>query len=209
MTTDRHAHWQNVHAGRRPTEFSWYQEHPDRSMEIIRNIAPEPATPIIDVGGGSSSLVDLLLSAGYRDVTVLDIAEASLVHARERLGSRSDGVTWTVADVLEFRPGRRFGLWHDRAVFHFLTDPADQDAYRATLAAAVPPGGFVVVATFAADGPERCSGLPVQRYSSTLLAEALAPTCSPLGFEHEIHTTPAGAPQHFVYGQFRRISVDR
>ena len=205
MVSDRKQHWDRIYAGRREDEVSWYQEHPERSVEVIRALTRDTAAPLIDVGGGSSRLVDHLVAAGYTDVTVLDVAEQSLDHARRRLDHATQHVTWIVADVLTFAPPRRYALWHDRAVFHFLSDAEERSAYIDTLAAAVAPGGYVAIATFAADGPQQCSGLPVQRYSSTLLTEALASVCSPLGFEHELHRTPAGAEQHFLYGHFRRI----
>jgi SAM-dependent methyltransferase len=207
MDLDRNAHWDRIYATRAPDEVSWYQEHPERSLEIIRSTASDPATAIIDVGGGASRLVDLLVDAGYRDLTVIDVAAASLDHARRRLGSVATAIDWVVADVLEYRPNRRFDVWHDRAVFHFLTDADDRAAYRASLAASVPPGGRIVVAAFSADGPVECSGLPVVRYSSTLLTDALTPVCSPLGFEHELHVTPDGDRQHFLYGHFRRVAA--
>jgi SAM-dependent methyltransferase len=208
MEIDRVAHWNGLYATRSPDEVSWYQEHPERSLEIIRSTASSPATAIIDVGGGASRLVDLLVDAGYRNLTVLDVAAASLDHAQRRLGSVATAIDWVVADVLEYRTARRYDLWHDRAVFHFLSDADDRAAYRASLAASVPPGGHVVVAAFAADGPEECSGLPVVRYSSTLLTEALNPVCSPLGFEHELHVTPDEDSQHFLYGHFRRVAAN-
>ncbi|MDJ0960651.1 MAG: class I SAM-dependent methyltransferase [Acidimicrobiia bacterium] len=208
MTLDRASHWDQVHASRAPDEVSWYQEHPERSLEIIRSTAGAASTPIIDVGGGASRLVDLLIDAGYTDLTVLDIAAVALDHARQRLGRAAHAVDWIVADVLAYRPDRRFDVWHDRAVFHFLIDSEDREAYRASLAASIPPGGHVVVAAFTADGPDECSGLPVVRYSSTLLTEALAPVCSPLGFDHEVHVTPEGRTQHFLYGHFRRVPFD-
>ena len=206
MSVDRKHHWDAIYAKRRDDEVSWYQEHPERSVEVIRALAHVTATPVIDVGGGSSHLVDHLVAAGYTDITVLDVAQRSLRNARRRLDGSASHITWIVADVLSFAPQRRYGLWHDRAVFHFLCEPSERAAYLRTLSLAVPPGGHVVVATFAADGPQECSGLPVERYSSTLLTEALAPVCSPLGFEHELHRTPGGAEHHFLYGHFRRIA---
>jgi len=206
VTVDHKEHWDGIYSERPPEEVAWYQAHPERSLEVIEALARDCTTAIIDIGGGSSRLVDYLISAGYTDITVLDVASRSLANARNRLGALASGVTWTVADVRTFAPARRYGIWHDRAVFHFLCEPDEREAYVATLSKAVPPGGYVAVATFAADGPEQCSGLPVRRYSSTLLTEALATACSPLGFEHEIHITPAGAEQHFLYGHFRRFS---
>lgn len=206
MGMDRRAHWDAVYAQRRPNEVSWYQEHPERSLEVITTLVRDPAAAVIDVGGGSSRLVDGLSEAGFTDLTVLDVAAQSLRNAQDRLGTAAGRIEWLVEDVLTFRPWRQYTLWHDRAVFHFLTDEADRAAYLETVDHAVVPGGYVAIATFAADGPEECSGLPVQRYSSSLLSEALAPVCSPLGFEHEVHVAPSGEEQHFLYGQFRKVS---
>ena len=197
---DPKAHWEEVYRTRRPTEVSWYQAHARRSLELIRRVNPPPDGPIIDVGGGTSPLVDDLLDAGYRDVTVLDLSATALAQARARLGARATRVEWVEADILDAElPAGRYGVWHDRAVFHFLTAPADRARYVAAVRRAVRPGGIVLVATFADDGPSRCSGLEVARYSATTLHAEFGPAFRLLASEREEHLTPAGGQQAFVY----------
>src|SRR5580765_822391 len=169
MATTRE-HWENVYATKSPTEVSWYQPRPELSLSLIRSVAPGVSASILDVGGGASVLVDGLLSAGYFDVTVLDISQTALNHSRERLGQVADRMSWIMADITQWRPPRTWDVWHDRAVFHFLTVTEDQDAYIAALRAATHTGSVAVISTFALSGPERCSGLPVQRYDAASLA---------------------------------------
>ena len=201
---DRRGHWERVYANRDPSTVSWYQENPARSLILIEETAAPADAPIIDIGGGASRLVDRLLDIGYGRVTVLDLAPTALQHAQERLGARSRDVTWLDADVLEHQFEHRYAVWHDRAVFHFLTDPGDRDRYVAQLEAAVEPGGHVILATFGPDGPETCSGLPVQRHSPESLTDCLGAGFEPIDFQEEAHHTPAGKIQHFLYGRFRR-----
>ena len=200
----RRDHWDAIYRDRDPTEVSWYQANPARSLILIEETGIPAEAAIIDIGGGTSRLVDRLLDLGYSQLTVLDLATAALQHARERLGSRAGDVTWIDADVLEHPFENRYALWHDRAVFHFLTRPDERVAYVAKLQSAVMPGGHVIIATFGPDGPERCSGLPVQRHDAHSLTAALGPEFEPVGFHKEGHRTPSGGRQHFVYGRFRR-----
>ncbi len=186
-----------------PTEVSWYQATPSKSLDLIRSTGLGVWEPIIDVGGGASSLVDHLLELGFRDVTVLDLSAAALAQVRSRLGPRADSVTLVEADVLEFVPSRRYALWHDRAVLHFLTDPDDQRRYAEVLRAALRPHGHVIIATFGPKGPLRCSGLDVVRYSPAQLAAMLGPELRLEEATEEGHRTPAGAIQEFVYCRFR------
>jgi len=158
----------------------------------------------VDVGGGASSLVDRLLDRGFERVTVVDLAEPSLHAARTRLGPRADRVSWLRADARTLRLPRPVDLWHDRAVFHFLTEPADQDAYVSSLGAAVRPGGHVVIATFGPQGPQKCSGLAVERYDAEKLSRRLGPGFALLRSLEKVHTTPGGAAQQFTYCLFRR-----
>jgi trans-aconitate methyltransferase len=160
----------------------------------------------VNIGGGSSVLVDRLLDEGYSDVTVLDVSATALALAQERLGSRSTSVTWIEADVIEHSFDRTFEVWHDRAVLHFLTDTASQNRYVDRLREAVAPGGYVIIAAFAPDGPETCSGLPVKRYSFDSLSHTLGVGFEAIGFEHETHRTPGGSEQQFLYGHFQRRS---
>jgi 2-polyprenyl-3-methyl-5-hydroxy-6-metoxy-1,4-benzoquinol methylase len=202
---DRHAHWQNVYATKAVTEVSWFQQRPELSLELIARAGVAPGTRIIDVGGGASQLVDILVEQGYQ-VTVLDIAEAALEKARARMGDKAVGVHWVAADVTAWRPMHRYDLWHDRAVFHFLTDEADRRSYAEAMAESVWPGGAAIVASFAPDGPERCSGLPICRYDAPALAREFSPAFELLESRREAHVTPAGKTQNFQYCLLRRLT---
>lgn len=198
------SHWEDVYAAKSERAVSWYQLHPVRSLELIDAASPDRTASVIDVGGGASTLVDDLLARGFADLTVLDIADAAMARARQRLGKSADRVRWIAADITQWRPDRTWDIWHDRAVFHFLTAREQQDAYVATLAAATHQGATVIVATFALDGPEKCSGLPVQRYGPAELAERLGSSFTMVSSAREVHRTPSGAEQAFSYGVFRR-----
>lgn len=198
-------HWGNVWNGRDPEQTSWYEEHPSASLELIEAVAPDREASILDVGGGASTLVDHLLEAGFDDVTVLDIAQESLEKAQERLGEDAEQVTWRVGDITRVDLERTFDVWHDRAVFHFLTDPGDRAAYARQLEAAVPVGGHAIVATFAPDGPEMCSGLPVERYDADRLAETLGDPVDLVDERRVTHTTPWDAEQAFQYALLERV----
>lgn len=197
---DVHDHWERVYRTKRADEVSWFRPHLDTSLSLIRRTGVAPDRAIIDVGGGASTLVDDLLAAGYRDVTVLDVSPAALDGARARLGPRASEVTWIAADVTRAElPAGRFHVWHDRAVFHFLTDPADRDRYVAQVRRAVALGGHVIVATFGPKGPERCSGLPTARYDADALHGVFGPEFTMLDSREEWHLTPGGVEQQFVY----------
>jgi SAM-dependent methyltransferase len=202
---ERKMHWEQVYREKQPNAVSWYQAHPDASLNLIDSVTITPGCPIIDVGGGASTLVDHLLARGFTDITVLDIAAPALAIARERLGPAAAALTWLVADVSRAQlPAARYGLWHDRAVFHFLTEPADQQAYLATLRQALKPGGYVLLATFAPDGPQSCSGLEVVRYSAEALAALLGAEFVPVHTGRDQHQTPAGGHQAFTFALFQR-----
>ncbi|TAJ89267.1 trans-aconitate 2-methyltransferase [Reyranella sp.] len=198
------SHWEDVYAAKAETAVSWYQRHPVRSLQMIVAAAPDRAAPVIDIGGGASTLVDDLLAEGFGDVTVLDVAEAALAKSKARLGSAKSKVSWIVADITQWKAPRHYQVWHDRAVFHFLTDTARQDAYIAALEDATRPGATVIMATFALDGPEKCSGLPVQRYSPQTLAARLGRSFQLIDEARETHMTPGGSEQHFSYAVLRR-----
>lgn len=201
------AHWDRVYEAGDTAEMSWYQARPALSLALIEKSLPDRAAPMIDVGGGASTLVDHLLAAGYSDITVLDLAESAVTAARERVmsaGLPAERVTWLTGDVLTLElPTAHYALWHDRAVFHFLTDPADQQRYVARVRGSVRPDGAVIVATFAADGPPRCSGLEVARYSSEALHAVFGSHFQLVGSRREVHETPAGVAQAFTYCVFR------
>ncbi|HUZ65788.1 MAG TPA: class I SAM-dependent methyltransferase [Acetobacteraceae bacterium] len=201
---DRAAHWQSVYATKAETEVSWFQDHPDVSLELVRRSVAGPGSPIIDVGAGAARLADALLEDGFTDVTVLDIAPAAFIRTRERLGPRAAALRFVAADITRWQPDRVHDVWHDRAVFHFLTEAADRAAYRAVLGAALRPGGIAILGTFAPDGPPRCSGLPVMRYAPDALAAELGAGFVLLDSLNHAHHTPGGAVQHFQFSRFRR-----
>lgn len=196
---DRADHWDSAYQDRGAHGVSWFQPDPTVSMELIEMLGVSTDDAVIDVGGGASLLVDSLIGRGWSDVTVLDISHTALEAARERLGSDAP-VTWLDQDLLTWSPERHYGLWHDRAVFHFLVDAAERETYLRVLRAAVAPGGSVILATFASDGPEYCSGLSVVRYSAEDLATILAGTdFEVVESRCEEHTTPGGAVQPFTW----------
>lgn len=197
---DPQAHWEAVYRGKGERETSWFREHLDTSLALIDGLALDRATPVIDVGGGRSTLVDDLLARGYTDLSVLDLSESALAQARDRLGAAGATVAWHVADVMNAAlPDAHYGLWHDRAVFHFLVDDAARAAYVAQAARALRPGGHAIIATFAPDGPEKCSGLPVRRYAAAELAAAFAPAFRLVNQAREVHRTPWDSTQAFGY----------
>jgi SAM-dependent methyltransferase len=198
-------HWSDLYRTRAVDEVSWYQPVPTVSLELIAEAGVHDGSAIIDVGGGASSLPEDLLRRGYRDLTVLDVAGPAIAAARRRLGDRADQVRWIEADLLQWRPDRRYDLWHDRAVFHFLTDQAERERYLQTLRAALAPTGAVVIGTFAADGPDHCSGLPTSRYDPDQLA-ARFPGFDLVTSRREQHHTPAGVRQPFTWTLLRRVS---
>lgn len=202
---DVREHWHRVYRKKTSEQASWYQEHPTDSLDLIRATGLGKQARILDVGGGTSKLVDFLLEMGFTRVGVLDIAGSALAEAQRRLGASADRVEWIEADVRTFQPSHSWDLWHDRAVFHFLTDPADRVAYHAVLDRTVPEGGHVLLATFGPQGPTHCSGLEVVRYSPTELAAEFGPTLRLIESRTERHRTPSGAEQEFVYGRFTRV----
>lgn len=189
-------YWDDRYSRVVDTEVSWYQEHPEASLGLIQQVSDSSAS-VVDVGGGASRLVDHLLEAGYRDITVVDISSQSLATGLERIGDAP--VTWIASDVRDWQPARTFDVWHDRAAYHFLTDPDDQQHYWQLVHDTVPVGGHVVVGTFAEDGPESCSGLPVQRYRATDLTAAMGERFTVVDAQREQHVTPSGGTQSFQW----------
>ncbi|UWU92981.1 trans-aconitate 2-methyltransferase [Bradyrhizobium sp. CB1015] len=202
--SDRSTHWDHVYATKGEAEVSWYQDSPAISLAMIRAAGSDRDTAIIDIGGGASRLVDALLQDGYRDVAVLDLSANALETAKKRIGQAASTVDWIVADATTWRPARTYDVWHDRAAFHFLTEPRDRAAYVERLRSAVKPGGHVIIATFAPDGPEKCSGLPVQRHDSASLAAELGREFELLESRSETHHTPWNSTQAFQFSRFRR-----
>jgi SAM-dependent methyltransferase len=205
--SDRQDHWERVYATKASDRVSWFQATAAPSLELIEAAGAEPAWRMVDVGGGASPLAGELLARGWRAVTVLDIATSALDVARRGLGAAADQVDWVVSDVLDWRPEARFDLWHDRAVFHFLTEPEQRRRYREVLEAALIPGGWLVLGAFGPDGPERCSDLPVQRWSPEALARELGPGFSLRQSFDQTHQTPWGSAQIFSWSLFERAGA--
>lgn len=203
-TLERQSHWQNVYQTRGERDVSWFQETPAISLDLIRATGAGADASIIDIGGGASRLADALLAEDFRAVSVLDVSEQALATSRQRLGPRAGEVNWIVADVTAWRPGNSYDVWHDRAAFHFLTEPSDRAAYAACVRHAVRPGGHVIIGTFAPDGPERCSGLPVVRHDAASIGEVLGPSFTLIESRRHDHQTPGGAVQRFQFSRFQR-----
>jgi SAM-dependent methyltransferase len=195
----RRSHWETIYTSKAESEVSWYREHLETSIELIQKIDLPRTAEILDVGGGTSRLVDDLLSLGYQNLSVLDVSEAALGKAQERLGERAERVRWIAGDITAMQlPSEHYDLWHDRAVFHFLTNPADRSTYAELATSALKRGGSLLVATFALDGPAKCSGLPVERYGPEELAHQF-PGFRVVEAQGEIHQTPFGTAQPFTY----------
>lgn len=200
------AHWESVYATKEPGQVSWYRSHLDTSLALIERLAPSHSAAIIDVGGGASTLADDLVRRGYANVTILDLSETALRAAKERLGTASAQIQWLTADVCEADlPLDRFDIWHDRAVFHFLTLPEQRAAYVARAAASVKKTGHLIVSTFGPEGPTRCSGLDTAHYDAAALEAEFGSQFRLVDSQIEWHTTPAGGKQQFLYCLFERV----
>ncbi|MGN6748465.1 MAG: class I SAM-dependent methyltransferase [Xanthobacteraceae bacterium] len=202
---NRQAHWQNVYKEKGENQVSWFQERPTISLELIEAAGAKPGSAILDIGGGASRLVDVLIEKDYRDLTVLDLSESAVAIAKMRLGQSAVIVKWIVEDVTQWQPASRYDLWHDRAAFHFLTEASDKAAYIERLTKALRPGGHAIIGTFALDGPERCSGLPVVHYDAAQLSAMLTPSFTLVDMRRHEHKTPWSAIQQFQFGVFRRV----
>lgn len=201
--TDRKKHWENVYTTKPSTEVSWYQATPDLSLRLIRDTGLNKDAPLIDVGGGASTLVDALCEQAYTATTVLDVSASALAHARDRLVDRAPAVQWIEMDITVFNPPHRYQLWHDRAVFHFLTDQTDRARYVETMKKSLQPGGHVIIMTFAIGGPQKCSGLDIVQYDAEKLQMELGNSFKLLESGYEIHKTPAGSEQKFAWFRLR------
>ena len=204
MSDGRKAHWEQVYETKGEREVSWFEERPTLSLDMIARAGATADAAIIDIGGGASRLVDTLLDEGLSDITVLDLSAAALAAAKARLGPRGRSVAWIAADVTQWQPARQYDVWHDRAALHFLIEPADRAAYIETLRRALKPGGHAVIATFAPEGPERCSGLLVQRYDAQSLGRLLGREFELLETGRDVHRTPRDVAQAFQFSLFRR-----
>jgi SAM-dependent methyltransferase len=203
-SANRQAHWESVYTSKGENEVSWFQESPAPSSDLIVQAGATHASAIIDIGGGASRLVDYLVEQGFEDITVLDLSAAALEAARRRLEGRADRVHWIVADATAWEPVKAYDIWHDRAALHFLTDESDRAAYIARLTKGVREGGHAIIGTFALDGPEKCSGLPVARYDSASLGQALGAKFQLVDTRRHEHATPWGSRQMFQFSVFRR-----
>lgn len=197
-------HWERIYQTRQPDQVSWTQEVPEASLEFIHKFQVPREAAIIDIGGGDSKLVDFLLKEGYKDITVLDISQAAIDRARRRLGNEADKVKWIVSDILDFRPARKYQLWHDRAAFHFQTDPEKIQQYLDIVRKSV--DGMVIVGTFSTEGPTKCSGLEVKQYNEkTMKSEFERNFFKNIECKREDHITPAGAVQNFIFCSFSKL----
>lgn len=203
---DRKGHWENIYAEKSPLEVSWYESEPALSLQLIRNTQVALDAPIIDIGGGASVLVDRLCEEGYSNVGVLDISSKALACARERLGDRANSIEWFEEDITRFDPPHSFAVWHDRAVFHFLTDKTDRSRYVTALRRGLDPGGHLILAAFAIGGPTKCSGLDIVQYDAEKLMVELGDEFALVEEKSETHITPAKAEQKFAYFRFLRKS---
>lgn len=201
---DRKAHWQNIYQEKSPLEVSWYQREPRLSLELIQRSGIHPGEAVIDVGGGASVLVDSLLKKGFTRISVLDVSDSALISAKNRIGAGAKNIEWIEADITEFSPPHTYSLWHDRAVFHFLTDALDRRKYTDTLKQALSQGGHLIIAAFAIGGPERCSGLDVVQYDAAKLMGELGDEFELEEEIDEIHTTPSNKEQKFIYFRLMR-----
>ena len=201
---NRKEHWEKIYSEKKPDQVSWYQNDPKQSLELVKLAGTPKEGSVIDVGGGASVLVDRLLGEGFKNITVLDISNHGLEYAKTRLGNKASRVNWIVADVTQFAPKEKFDLWHDRAVFHFLTDQPDQKKYAALVSRAIKLGGHLILVSFAPDGPDKCSNLPVCRYDADLIQKELGNDFKLIREENEGHMTPWNKEQKFRYFLFER-----
>ena len=203
---NRRAHWQSIYTAKAEREVSWFQNDSQPSLTLIEETG-SPSSAVIDIGGGASHLVDGLLNRGFLDLTILDLSSAALAAAKARVGRRAERIKWIVADITTWKPSRVYDVWHDRATFHFMVAESDRAAYLSRLARVLRPGGHAIIATFAPDGPEQCSGLPVRRYDAEALGQALGAGFQLMGTRRHEHVTPWGTSQAFQFSIFRRVTT--
>jgi SAM-dependent methyltransferase len=200
----RKDHWEKVYQTKNIEEVSWYQPKPEISLSLIKDAGLPLSAKIIDVGGGDSFLVDHLIDLGYEDITVLDISETALSKAKKRLGKKAEGVKWIVADAASFEPTEQYDIWHDRAAFHFLTQEHEINHYVNVVEKAIKPGGVLILGTFSEDGPKKCSGLDIQQYSESSMAEKFGKILQKEKCMHIGHPTPFNTSQEFIFCVFRK-----
>jgi SAM-dependent methyltransferase len=200
----RKTHWNRIYEKNSPQEVGWYQEHPEMSLKLIAATGVVVDGSIIDVGGGTSKLSGILLDRGYKDLTVLDISRSSIERAKVQFGPKNMHITWIEADVTTFNFTKKFDIWHDRAVFHFLTEPLDRERYVSSVSNALKPGGYLIISSFGLEGPRKCSGLKIVRYSPETLSNEFGDGFELLETMDEIHTTPYQIQQQFIYCRFKK-----
>jgi cyclopropane fatty-acyl-phospholipid synthase-like methyltransferase len=201
------AHWERIFSTKQANEVSWTQEIPATSLQFIHGFNVPKSARVIDIGGGDGKLVDFLLEEGYEHITVLDISSVALERARKRLGPKADQVTWIVGDITAFRPSRPYDVWHDRAAFHFLTTGPEVAAYLEIARSSIRAEGFMTIGTFSTEGPSKCSGLPVRRYSEGTLVNEMSKGFEKLRCLTEDHETPFHTKQNFLFCSFKRINA--
>lgn len=201
---NRKEHWENIYNTKELKDVSWYQPTPTLSLDFIKSFNLPTTAKIIDIGGGDSFLVDNLLELGYQNITVLDISKTAINRAKNRLGTKSPLVTWIIADVAQFKPTEIYDLWHDRAAFHFLTNPEDITNYVATVQSYLKPGGALVIGTFSEQGPKKCSGIEIRQYSESSLTTLFDDSFEKISSSIADHNTPFDTVQNFVFCSFRR-----
>lgn len=202
---DRRKHWENIYQIKQPDEVSWYQPTPETSLEFITQFKVPTNEKIIDIGGGDSFLVDHLLDKGYENITVLDISQAAIDKARQRLGNRAEKVKWIVADAATFKPIEKYDFWHDRAAFHFLTDDREITHYLETARQNINPSGVLVIGTFSEQGPKKCSGIEIKQYSEKTMTDRLKMFFEKIKCITVDHRTPFDTIQNFVFCSFRKL----
>ncbi|MFA4835625.1 MAG: class I SAM-dependent methyltransferase [Dehalococcoidia bacterium] len=205
---DRKSHWENIYQHNDPSKVGWYRLHLEKSLQLIAEAGLEKTAEIADIGGGASTLADDLLDRGFANVTVLDLSSHAIDKARQRLGNRSGAVTWMEADVTkDSLPHNRYELWHDRAVFHFLTSPEDRSSYVAAVKESLKPNGHLIIATFSPEAPPRCSGLEVVRYTTASLVREFEGSFYLIRSLEQEHVTPSGVRQPYIYCHFRKSDL--
>lgn len=198
------SHWETIYSEKQPSEVSWTQEIPKLSLQLIKNTNKPKSAKLIDVGGGESNLVDHLLKNGFENISVLDISQNALDRCKRRLGESGKKIDWIVTDITKFHSNTKYDIWHDRAVFHFLTDTESIAAYKNNLLKVLNNEGELIIGTFSNNGPKKCSGLEIKQYTEETLTETFSPEFEPIEFHREDHQTPFGTIQNFVFGRFKK-----
>lgn len=204
MEMTRKQHWETIYSTKKVEEVSWYQPKPKFSLDLLNEYGCKPTDAIIDIGGGDGFLVDFLVKKRFEALSVLDISENALQRAQNRLGTVMDKVDWIVSDITEFKPKKQYDFWHDRAVFHFLTQPEDIKLYAQNAANGIKSGGVLIVGTFSEDGPLKCSGIEIKQYNEATMKTVFENDFEHLECREHVHTTPAQTQQHFIFCVFRR-----